>query len=192
MSRRVTPSSRGTYILRFPSVLFTSSFLLAKFSVLFSPLFPWTTFDRRSSILMPSGSHPRHYVEVFSFCDSPHPLVSYAFTEDAEIKQARTLPFLTCSRSPRSCLHWPVRDETRSGGLHFNDVVQHMSVDALPFSGIGESGCTWLTVVRRVGVVRQLTMMGRRVANSQVHLRRVYTFTLFRGHPTRVSTSIPS
>lgn len=51
----------------------------------------------------------------------PHPLVLYAFTGDADIKQA-------------------LRDETRSGGLHFNDVVQHMSVDVLPFSGIGESG----------------------------------------------------
>jgi aldehyde dehydrogenase (NAD+) len=51
----------------------------------------------------------------------PHPLVLYAFTGDADIKQA-------------------LRDETRSGGIHFNDVVQHMSVDVLPFSGIGESG----------------------------------------------------
>ncbi|KAI0262597.1 aldehyde dehydrogenase [Gloeopeniophorella convolvens] len=51
----------------------------------------------------------------------PHPLVLYAFTEDAELK--RTL-----------------RDETRSGGLHFNDVFQHMVVDAMPFSGVGESG----------------------------------------------------
>jgi aldehyde dehydrogenase (NAD+) len=141
-----------------PSVLFTGSSPLAKFSVLFCPLSPWTTFGRRSSTLMPSGSYPRHYCNVFSFCISPHPLVLYAFTEDAEIKQARTLPFLTCSRPPRSYLHWPVRDETRSGGLHFNDVVQPLSVDALPFSGIGESGCTWLPVVRRVGVVWQLTI----------------------------------
>ncbi|KAI0249223.1 aldehyde dehydrogenase [Lactifluus subvellereus] len=51
----------------------------------------------------------------------PHPLVLYAFTEDPEIKQA-------------------LRDETRSGGIHFNDVLQHMAVDELPFSGIGESG----------------------------------------------------
>lgn len=51
----------------------------------------------------------------------PHPLVLYAFTEDAELKQA-------------------LRDETKSGGLHFNDVVQHMSMDTLPFSGVGESG----------------------------------------------------
>ena len=35
-----------------------------------------------------------------------------------------------------------VRDETRSGGLHFNDVLQHMTVDQLPFAGVGESGCT--------------------------------------------------
>ncbi|KAI0301585.1 aldehyde dehydrogenase [Multifurca ochricompacta] len=51
----------------------------------------------------------------------PHPLVLYAFTDDPEVKQA-------------------LRDETRSGGLHFNDVHQHMSVDQLPFSGVGESG----------------------------------------------------
>lgn len=40
-----------------------------------------------------------------------------------------------------ACIPGPVRDETRSGGLHFNDVLQHMSVDQLPFSGVGESGC---------------------------------------------------
>ncbi|KAH9973724.1 Aldehyde/histidinol dehydrogenase [Lactifluus volemus] len=51
----------------------------------------------------------------------PHPLVLYAFTEDPEVKQA-------------------LRDETRSGGIHFNDVLQHMAVDELPFSGIGDSG----------------------------------------------------
>ncbi|KAI0280173.1 aldehyde dehydrogenase [Russula aff. rugulosa BPL654] len=51
----------------------------------------------------------------------PHPLVLYAFTEDPEIRQA-------------------FRDETRSGGLHFNDVVQPATVDGLPFAGVGESG----------------------------------------------------
>jgi len=51
----------------------------------------------------------------------PHPLVLYVFTEDPEIKQA-------------------FRDETRSGGLHFNDVVQPVTVDGLPFAGVGESG----------------------------------------------------
>lgn len=39
-------------------------------------------------------------------------------------------------------MHGPVRDETRSGGLHFNDVVQPITVDQLPLSGVGESGCT--------------------------------------------------
>jgi aldehyde dehydrogenase (NAD+) len=42
--------------------------------------------------------------------------------------------FFACSQ--------PVRDETRSGGLHFNDVVQPATVDGLPFAGVGESGCT--------------------------------------------------
>lgn len=51
----------------------------------------------------------------------PHPLVLYAFTEDSEIRQA-------------------LRDETRSGGLHFNDVLQPATVDGLPFAGVGESG----------------------------------------------------
>jgi len=51
----------------------------------------------------------------------PHPLVLYAFTDDPEIRQA-------------------LRDETRSGGLHFNDVVQPATVDGLPFAGVGESG----------------------------------------------------
>ncbi|KAI0292534.1 Aldehyde/histidinol dehydrogenase [Russula brevipes] len=57
----------------------------------------------------------------------PHPLVIYAFTEDPVIRRA-------------------LCDETQSGGIHFNDVVQYMSVDQLPFSGIGESGCTWPTL----------------------------------------------
>jgi acyl-CoA reductase-like NAD-dependent aldehyde dehydrogenase len=35
----------------------------------------------------------------------------------------------------------PVRDETRSGSLNFNDVIQPLAVDQLPFSGVGESGC---------------------------------------------------
>ena len=200
-NRRITPtvyrdvkegdSLLEGYILIPPSVLFTGSSPLAKSSALFYPLFPLTTFGRRSSILMPSGSPPPpYYNKVFSFCTSPHPLVLYAFTEDAGLKQTRTLTVLICSHPPCSYLRWLVRDETRSGGLHFNDVIQQMSIDGLPFSGIGESGCTWLTVVRRVGVVRQLTMTGRRLAKSQVHLRRVYTFTFFRRHPVRVS--IPS
>ncbi|KAH9996686.1 aldehyde dehydrogenase [Russula compacta] len=57
----------------------------------------------------------------------PHPLVLYAFTEDPEVKQA-------------------LRDETRSGGLHFNDVLQHMTVDQLPFAGVGESGYGYQTL----------------------------------------------
>jgi len=51
----------------------------------------------------------------------PHPLVLYAFTEDKEIKQT-------------------LRDETQSGGVHFNDVIQQLGVDNLPFSGFGDSG----------------------------------------------------
>lgn len=35
-----------------------------------------------------------------------------------------------------------VLERTRSGNLVFNDVVQQLSVNELPFSGIGESGCT--------------------------------------------------
>ncbi|KAH9956199.1 aldehyde dehydrogenase [Russula dissimulans] len=57
----------------------------------------------------------------------PHPLVLYAFTEDLDVKQA-------------------LRDETRSGGVHFNDVLQHMIVDQLPVSGVGESGYGALTL----------------------------------------------
>jgi len=51
----------------------------------------------------------------------PHPLVIYAFTEDKEVKQL-------------------LRDETQSGGIHFNDVIQQLGIDNLPFSGVGESG----------------------------------------------------
>jgi len=40
----------------------------------------------------------------------------------------------------------PVRDETRSGGVHFNDVLQHTAVDQLPFAGVGESGYGALTL----------------------------------------------
>jgi hypothetical protein len=44
----------------------------------------------------------------------------------------------------------PVRDETRSGGLHFNDVVQPTTVDGLPFAGVGESGCTLRPPITRI------------------------------------------
>ncbi|KAI9462637.1 aldehyde dehydrogenase [Russula earlei] len=57
----------------------------------------------------------------------PRPLVLYAFTEDPEVKQA-------------------LRDETRSGGLHFNDVLSQAGVDQLPFAGVGESGYGNLTL----------------------------------------------
>ena len=104
--RRITPTvyrdvKEGDSLLEgyllHPSFLFTCSSPLAKFLDLFYPLCPWTTFDRRSSTLMHSGYHPQHDSNVFSFSISPHPLVLYAFTEDVEIKQARTLPLLTCS-----------------------------------------------------------------------------------------------
>ena len=113
-NRRITPTvyrdvKEGDSLLEgyiLPSIPIRSihSSPLAKFSAHFCPLFPWTTFGRRLSILTPSGSHPQHYSKVFSLCISPHPLVLYAFTGDANIKQARSLPFLTCSRSLHSYL----------------------------------------------------------------------------------------
>ena len=113
-NRRITPTvyrdvKEGDSLLEgyiLPSIPIRSihSSPLAKFSAHFCPLFPWTTFGRRLSILTPSGFHPQHYSKVFSLCISPHPLVLYAFTGDANIKQARSLPFLTCSRSLHSYL----------------------------------------------------------------------------------------
>jgi len=36
-----------------------------------------------------------------------------------------------------------VRDKTQSGGIHFNDMIQQLGIDNLPFSGVGKSGCAW-------------------------------------------------
>ncbi|KAN0079816.1 Aldehyde/histidinol dehydrogenase [Tylopilus felleus] len=51
----------------------------------------------------------------------PHPLVLYAFTEDPVVKQR-------------------LIDETQSGAIVFNDTFQQLSVNELPFAGVGESG----------------------------------------------------
>ncbi|KAF9459502.1 aldehyde dehydrogenase [Collybia nuda] len=50
-----------------------------------------------------------------------HPLVLYAFTEDSETKRK-------------------VIENTTSGNLAFNDCVQQLTVNELPFGGVGESG----------------------------------------------------
>ncbi|KAF8064447.1 aldehyde dehydrogenase [Lyophyllum atratum] len=50
-----------------------------------------------------------------------HPLVLYVFTEDAETKKS-------------------IIEETMSGNLVFNDTFQQLSVNELPFGGVGESG----------------------------------------------------
>ncbi|KAF8438329.1 aldehyde dehydrogenase [Boletus edulis BED1] len=78
--------------------------------------------------------------EAFAFINArPHPLVLYAFTEDPNIKQRRALclPFTVCFISRK---HFIVIDETQSGGLVFNDTFQQLTVDELPFAGVGESG----------------------------------------------------
>ncbi|KAF8549820.1 aldehyde dehydrogenase [Imleria badia] len=60
--------------------------------------------------------------EALAFINArPHPLVSYAFTEDPVVKQR-------------------LIDETQSGGIVFNDTFQQLSVNELPFAGVGESG----------------------------------------------------
>lgn len=68
--RRITPtvyrdvkegdSLLEGYVLRWISTLSTHIFPSAKFLVLFYPFFPWTTFGRQSSTLMPSRSHHWH------------------------------------------------------------------------------------------------------------------------------------
>ncbi|KAJ7681882.1 aldehyde dehydrogenase [Mycena polygramma] len=49
------------------------------------------------------------------------PLVLYAFTENPDIKKR-------------------VLEETMSGSISFNDLVQQLACDELPFGGVGESG----------------------------------------------------
>ncbi|KAL0956316.1 hypothetical protein HGRIS_002469 [Hohenbuehelia grisea] len=51
----------------------------------------------------------------------PHPLMLYVFTEDDQVKQK-------------------VLENTQSGNIAFGDTFQALSVDALPFGGVGESG----------------------------------------------------
>ncbi|KAJ7351286.1 aldehyde dehydrogenase [Mycena albidolilacea] len=50
-----------------------------------------------------------------------HPLVIYVFTEDPKLKQQ-------------------MLDETMSGGIVFNDLVQQLGFNELPFGGVGQSG----------------------------------------------------
>jgi len=50
-----------------------------------------------------------------------HPLVLYVFTENPKVKKA-------------------IIEETMSGNLVFNDTFQQLSVNELPFGGVGESG----------------------------------------------------
>jgi aldehyde dehydrogenase (NAD+) len=66
--------------------------------------------------------------EAIDFINArPNPLVLYAFTEDAVVKQK-------------------IIDETQSGGVVFNDTVQHLAVNELPFAGVGESGYGYQTM----------------------------------------------
>ncbi|KAJ7662865.1 aldehyde dehydrogenase [Mycena rosella] len=51
----------------------------------------------------------------------PHPLVLYTFTDNAELKER-------------------ILDETMSGAAVFNDLMQQLIVNELPFGGVGESG----------------------------------------------------
>ena len=53
--------------------------------------------------------------------DGPSPLALYAFTDDPGRRQR-------------------LLEQTRSGGVVFNDTLWHYTVPALPFGGIGESG----------------------------------------------------
>ncbi|GLB44380.1 putative aldehyde dehydrogenase family protein [Lyophyllum shimeji] len=60
--------------------------------------------------------------EAIEFVNSrDHPLVLYVFTEDPKTKKA-------------------IIEETMSGNLVFNDTFQQLSVNELPFGGVGESG----------------------------------------------------
>ena len=51
----------------------------------------------------------------------PKPLAMYVFTESKEV-QAKFL------------------NQTSSGGLLFNDTLMHITLEQLPFGGVGESG----------------------------------------------------
>ncbi|KAJ6534209.1 aldehyde dehydrogenase [Mycena capillaripes] len=53
--------------------------------------------------------------------DRDHPLVLYAFTDNPEIKKQ-------------------ILEETLSGSIVFNDLVQQLMFNNLPFGGVGESG----------------------------------------------------
>lgn len=106
----------------------------------------------------------------------------YAFTEDPEIRQARTChdthpyfdSFFACPQ--------PVRDETRSGGIHFNDVVQPATVEGMPFSAVGESGCTSaLTHIIQAAALMLILMMYTSLADGRQGLKYSYDeFTYLR------------
>lgn len=86
----------------------------------------------------------------------PHPVLTLSYSTPSRRTKKSSKRVSCCPPSPcPSFSHRPVRDETRSGGIHFNDVLQHMAVDELPFSGIGESGCTCYCIVAPVNRTRR-------------------------------------
>lgn len=85
---------------------------------------------------------------------------------------------------PNSCAN-PRRTTRLKGNLVFNDVVQQLSVNELPFSGIGESGCTSLLPCPSIPSIpsfpssssaqyipsHPLAPQLRRLPNHEIHLR---------------------
>ncbi|KAJ7846614.1 aldehyde dehydrogenase [Mycena olivaceomarginata] len=68
-----------------------------------------------------------------------HPLVIYVFTEDPKLKQQ-------------------MLDETMSGGIVFNDLVQQLGFNELPFGGVGPSGCTSLVLFHPIPMPTEIQM----------------------------------
>lgn len=107
---------------------------------------------------MPSKPQPYHFSTAqysdlmvpYHFLVPIHSCSTLSQRTPRSDKHVRVITPILCPHSPRvvalcssffACTQ-SVRDETRSGGLHFNDVVQPVTVDGLPFAGVGESGCT--------------------------------------------------
>ncbi|KAG1744558.1 aldehyde dehydrogenase [Suillus paluster] len=84
-----------------------------------------------------------------------HPLVLYAFSDNDSVKQQLV-------------------SETQSGGIVFNDTFQQLSVNELPFAGVGESGYGYQVMKHTYDTFTQLRSSIDMPKEAEPHLASRY------------------
>ncbi|KAG1777961.1 aldehyde dehydrogenase [Suillus placidus] len=85
----------------------------------------------------------------------PHPLVLYAFSDNERMKQQLV-------------------SETQSGGIVFNDTFQQLTVNELPFTGVGESGYGYQFMKHTYDTFTQLRSSIDMPKEAEAHLAMRY------------------